>query len=254
MDFILSKHILSVIYPLVLCLWVAILSVLIAVRKKKTSLVFLFASFALFLITSTPAFSAYLLSSLERQYLPVPIAESPTADAIVVLGGSVAPMNHPRVEVELTDASDRILHAARLYRENKAPILVTTGGAVNSMPEAHTMSLLLQEWGVPASAILTETESLNTYRNAINTKVLLDERGLMRVLLVTSATHMPRALATFHSVGINAIPSPTDYGVVDKDDFSLLDFLPEVDAFRGTLRALNEYLGILAYRLRGWIK
>ena len=79
---------------------------------------------------------------------------------------------------------------------------------------------LLVEWGVPSTAILIETKSLNTYQNAINVKPILESHNINNVLLVTSAIHMPRALATFQSVGINAIPSPTDYKTLDRNDFS----------------------------------
>ena len=69
-----------------------------------------------------------MVASLEQKFLPVPVHKSPQADAIVVLGGSVAIPDSPRLEVELTGTSDRILHAARLYRAGKAPLVVATGG------------------------------------------------------------------------------------------------------------------------------
>ena len=204
------------------------------------------------------AFSSYLVASLERRFLPVPIAESPSADAIVVLGGCVGAADYPRIEVDLTDASDRVLHAARLYRAGKAPIIIATGGAIgwlgSKTPEARSISRLLQEWGVPASAIVIESGSLNTYQNAENTKRLLERRGLKSILLVTSAMHMPRALATFRAAGINAIPSPTDYEVIDREELTILDFLPDAEALADTTKAVKEYLGLVVYRWRGWIK
>lgn len=200
-----------------------------------------------------PAFSSYLVKSLERSFLPVPVGESPSADAIVVLGGCVGAADYPRVEVDLTDASDRVLHAARLYHAGKAPIIIATGGAIrwlgSKTPEASSISRLLQEWGVPASAIVIETGSLNTYQNAVNTKRLLDRRGLGNVLLVTSAMHMPRALATFRTAGIDAIPSPTDYEVIDREEFTIMDFLPDAEALADTTRAIKEYLGLVVYRI-----
>lgn len=204
-----------------------------------------------------PAFSSYLVASLERRFLPIPVAESPSADAIVILGGCVGAADYPRVEVDLTDASDRVLQAARLYRAGKAPIVIATGGMIkwirSKMPEAHSISHLLQEWGVPASAIIMETGSQNTYQNAVNTKRLLDGQGLKTVLLVTSAMHMPRALATFRTAGIKAISSPTDYGATDREEFTILDFLPDAGALANNTRAIKEYIGVVVYRWRGWI-
>ena len=153
----LSKLLPQLIYPLALCLWLAISSGLLFFRRKKTAVGLLFVSVGILWISSMPAFSSYLVKSLERSFLPVPVAESPSADAIVVLGGCVGAADYPRVEVDLTNASDRVLHAARLYRAGKAPIVIATGGAIRRLgsktPEACSISRLLQEWGVPASAI-----------------------------------------------------------------------------------------------------
>jgi uncharacterized SAM-binding protein YcdF (DUF218 family) len=125
---------------------------------------------------------------------------------------------------------------------------------MDSQSEAYVMKAQLTEWGVPEKNIVIETESLNTYRNAVNSKPLLEKQGVKRVLLVTSAIHMPRALATFQTLGINAIPSPTDYLEVDRKKYEIKDFLPDIDGLGKTSLAVKEYLGLLAYRWRGWIK
>jgi uncharacterized SAM-binding protein YcdF (DUF218 family) len=226
--------------------------------RKKLGVTLLFLTVALLWVSSTSAVSSYLIASLERQYLPIPVSKSPKADAIVILGGGVGAAESPRIEVDLTDASDRILHAARLYKAGKAPLIIATGGANawlgNKTPEAFTMDKLLREWGIPKNAIVTEQKSLNTYQNAVNTKRLLKQKNLKTVLLVTSASHMPRALATFRSAGIDAIPSPTDYKIVNQEKFVVLSLLPDIGALGGTAQALKEYLGLVVYRWRGWIR
>ena len=141
-----------------------------------------------------------------------------------------------------------------LYRYQKAPVVIAVGGAEIDEPESYAIRDLLVDWGVPSTAILIETKSLNTYQNAINVKPILEAHNLNKILLVTSAIHMPRALATFYAAGINVIPSPADFKTFDDDTVYFKAFLPDIDAFRGTLKALNEYLGILAYRHRGWIE
>ena len=253
MDLILSKYTLQYIYPLTLFLWLVILAVLIR-YQKKSSLWFLFVTFGIYCIFSTPIVSSHMVSSLEQRFLPVPIDKSPTADAIVVLGGSLAGPGSPRIDIELTGSSDRILHAARLYRARKAPIVIAAGGAEDTKPEAYAMKALLAEWGVPKKNIIIEIKSLNTYRNAVNSKPLLDKRKVKSILLVTSAIHMSRALATFRALGINAIPSPTDYMETDRKKYEIKDFLPNLDALGDTSLAIKEYLGMMAYRWRGWIK
>ena len=80
----------------------------------------------------------------------------------------------------------------------------------------------------------------------------LKNRHLGRVLLVTTAFHMPRALGTFHGVGIEAIPSPSSISA-EMAQPRLLNWIPSLDGL-GTMQSLvHEKLGIFVYRMRGWI-
>ena len=137
---------------------------------------------------STPIFADYLGLMLEGQYPPVAVEETPTADVIVVLGGAVAGAAPPRITVDLSDAADRVLHAARLYRAGKAPIVLVSGGSIpwlgSEIPEAGSIQTLLEEWGVPGApgaSIIAEAASRNTYENAVFTRQVLAEHGLQRV-------------------------------------------------------------------------
>ena len=102
-----------------------------------------------------------------------------------------------------------------------------------------------------ASAVLLETDSATTRGNAVYTAQLLEDRGLERVLLVTSALHMERALATFRAAGVEAWPAPTDFEVEPLPP-DLLRWLPDAQALADSTRALKEYLGLWVYRWRGW--
>lgn len=115
--------------------------------------------------------------------------------------------------------------------------------------------------GVPATAILQDTESLNTYQNAVNVQQILAAKGLQRILLVTSAMHMPRSLLIFQHQGLDPIAAPTDFLYTDADralwrtepQALLLNCLPDAEALAKTTRALKEYLGIAVYRGLGWL-
>ncbi len=257
MSFFISKLLPQLIYPVSLTIWLSIFSGLFAWRgHKRLAGIALFLSIALLWVSSMRVTADYLSISLERKYLPVPIESSPVADAILVLGGGVATAEPPRLAPDLDKASDRVLHAARLYKAGKAPVVIVSGGGIAwqgaTKPIAIPMKIILQECGVPATAIIMETKSLNTYQNVVETKRILEKEG--RVLLITSAWHMPRALATFRSAGINAIPSPTDFEAIELEQRTILDWLPEVKALERTTRIIKEYMGIAVYRWRGWIK
>ena len=152
-----------------------------------------------------------LVHSLESQYSGA--ADPASAPAVVVLGGGTLPATPPRTAVELGGAGDRLLEAARLYRAGKAPRIVVSGGRIGwsrtHSPESTDMAEVLEFLGVPRAAILQEPRSRNTYENAIETRRLLAAEGIDRVLLVTSALHMPRAVALFRGAGFDVgFPHP----------------------------------------------
>ncbi|HEY9296971.1 MAG TPA: YdcF family protein [Phormidium sp.] len=108
--------------------------------------------------------------------------------------------------------------------------------------------------------MLEDPTSLNTHENAVNVRKILDSQGIeRRVLLVTSAIHMPRSLAIFKRQGINAIAAPTDFITIEQEpeeitwQGTLLNIIPDAGRLAYTTRALKEYVGILIYRLRGWL-
>jgi uncharacterized SAM-binding protein YcdF (DUF218 family) len=207
-------------------------------------------------IPSTPVFSSWLQGTLEARFPPTPVDSVPTADAIVMLGGAVGTPRPPRVYPDLNDASDRVWHAARLYRAGKAPLVIASGGTMpwkdQRYREAPIMQTLLTSWGVPADSVLLESSSANTYQNATYTAELVAKRGFDRVLLVTSALHVRRALATFRSADVPTIPAATDYQVVEAEE-TMLDVAPDAGALAGSTAAIREYVGYLVYEWRGWI-
>jgi uncharacterized SAM-binding protein YcdF (DUF218 family) len=117
--------------------------------------------------------------------------------------------------VDLTDAGDLVWYGANLYRAGKAPKIIVSGGRIDwkgsGSPESEDLTKLLVRMGVPQADIIPEANSFNTRDNAVNIQKILTERGFKSILLVTSAMHMPRSLAIFHRLGINATAAPTDY-------------------------------------------
>jgi len=207
---------------------------------------------------STPQVADALARGLESQVEARPVEEAAEADAIVVLGGGLGPALPPRLGPDLDEAADRVLHAARLYRAGKAPLVVATGGYApwtgDAPPESESTADLLVEWGVPRESILVETGSRDTHENVVQVAKLLDEHHARRILLVTSAMHMPRALAVFERTGLVVIPSPTDFQAVTGSHETILDWVPRADALDVSARALHEHIGRIWYHLHGWTR
>ncbi len=208
-------------------------------------------------LAATPWISYGLKFRLESRSRGVTAEALPNADAIVVLGGTLTPPASPGSDANLSAAADRLVFGARLYRLGKSPIILISGGnaagAGTMQAESIHAAALMRSWGIPADAILTETESVNTYENAVFTKLMLNQYDLKTVLLVTSALHMPRALATFETAGIETTPAATDFETSVPVASGLAAWIADPAALEGTTRALKEYIGRLVYRQRGWI-
>jgi uncharacterized SAM-binding protein YcdF (DUF218 family) len=257
MFLLLSKIIPVFVYPLGLSL--LLLGVAAALRRRAAwTRALCFSAFLLLFLFSSSTVSQLLLRSLEKQYPQLPMESIPQAEAIVVLGGSTSrsPAS-PDQAPELDSASDRLLYAARLFRAGKAPLILFSGGAVpflTSRPggsEAEAATQLLKEWAVPGQAILLEDKSRNTRENALFSRPILQSRRISLILLVTSASHMPRASAVFRKVGFQVIPAPADFQTGD-DEGLLPRILPDAGSLANSELALKEWLGLIVYRLRGW--
>lgn len=208
-------------------------------------------------IASAPAFADWALGALERQYPPQPVEALAPHDVAIVLGGALAAPVPPRVTVDLVSTSDRVLQAARLYRAGKVGRILVTGGNLpwetKSKPEAELIKELLVEWGVPPSAIETAGASRNTYENALEIRDMFAQRRFASALLVTSASHMPRALAVFRHAGVPVDPATTDIVVVRRGVWTLLQCLPDAAALQRTTEAMRERIGVIVYHARGYL-
>lgn len=127
------------------------------------------------------------------------------ADAIIVLG---AAQFNGRPSNVLTARLD---HAADLYQQGLAPLIVVTGGRQGNDPdtEASVSAAYLESKGVPGGAIERETTSTNSYDELAATARFLHERGITNVLLVSDPFHAYRIGAIADKVGLDAHVSPT---------------------------------------------
>lgn len=258
----LSKLLPLFVYPLGLACVLLAIAILLRRRRGQTALLI---GILLVLWLGGNRWVEYgLVHSLESRHpAPTPL---PSAPVIVVLGGGTRAGDPPRPFSEISEAGDRLLYAALLYKQGKAPHILVTGGSIEwrgpGDAEAKDMVAVLTLTGVPEEAIWVEPESRNTYENALFTRQMLAERGIDAILLVTSARHMPRSLRLFERQGFTVIPAPTDYltsdadwaGLISSDPRNqLIQLLPDAEYLYWTSDALKEYLGILIYSLRGWM-
>ncbi|GAP11004.1 uncharacterized conserved protein [Bellilinea caldifistulae] len=260
----LSKFLPLLIYPLGLACLLILLSLLLRVSPVWQKRLVVLALVLLWL--GGNRWVAYSLTyTLERKIHPP--AELPPADVILVLGGGTESSDAPRSGVEVNGAGDRVIHAVRLYRQGIAPYILLSGGNIEWLSARTTtpaleMRELMLFMGVPDSVLILQDQSQNTAEDVFYSTQILRERGFDKVILVTSAQHMPRAVYLFREQGIDVIPSPADYSITDAEWRSLwqanfpaqiINVLPNAGYLSMTTTSLKEYLGMLVNSLRNLI-
>ena len=202
-----------------------------------------------------PMVAHTLTYQLEKQYPAKVVDQLPQADAIVLLGGALSGSNPPeRPNFDLGSAADRVWYAATLYLAGKVPLVLVSGGnqpGVTGMQvEADAIRSMLLTLGVPTSAIRLEGLSRNTIENAQHTLELIEAVSAQRLLLVTSAMHMPRALKIFRIAlrgsNIQVVPASTDVEGLPHTLHPVGRWLPDANAFALSSRAIKEYQGLIA--------
>ncbi len=210
---------------------------------------------ALLYTSSTPLVATLLARSLEVQTEVLLPEEAPQADAIVVLGGGQQghltesgkawPFTH--------HAGDRLETGLRAFQLGRAPLLVLGGGTLDLPGQPLVGDYLRSQAearGVPADRIVTVGAARYTTDESMQMAQLMHDRGVKRVLLCTSASHMPRARLIMERLGFGVTPMPCDFdtrGAAER--FSPLLLVPRGGALSLTENCLKEWLGLGAVRL-----
>lgn len=248
--FIVSKFAIALISPLGSALFGSTLALILGLFGRRRLAFTLCVLSVIWLgFWSLPISSYWVRGYLENQYPPVNVEAMPTVGAIVILGGGVSPLNYGERYPNLGAASDREWHAARLFHAGKAPLIILSGGHdpnYSATPSAEAMRRVLVALDVPNEDLLLEESSRNTSQNAQYTASILGDRGIDRVLLVTSALHMPRSVPLFEQEGLEVVPAATDHEVRPLPAWRL--WLPDTNALDGSSRAIKEVVGRLVGR------
>jgi uncharacterized SAM-binding protein YcdF (DUF218 family) len=171
-----------------------------------------------------------------------------TYDVVIVLGGLVTVQGDKKAR-EFNEGVDRLLAAYDIIRhEGTRYVLVTS-----SAEETSVLSGQLADWGVPTDRIVVEDRSRNTRENAVNSAAIIRARGWSRILLVTSAMHMPRAAGCFRAVGLSFDTLPVDHLAQDPAQVrARLD--PRADELSRSTAAIREAVGRVIYQAIGYAR
>ncbi|MGV8049077.1 MAG: YdcF family protein [Anaerolineaceae bacterium] len=258
----LSKLLPQFVYPAGLAALLLFISLFQIKKKPKKAIWLVIVALLLIAVGGNAYFSAYLTRSMEWRYMPP--TEEIQADVIVVLGGGTESPDSPRQMVEVNGAGDRVLYAAKLYNEGAAPVIILSGGNLEfsearGYTPAEEMRAMMITLGIPEKALILQDQSQNTEEDALYTKAILTERGFKKIILVTSAAHMDRAVMNFRDSDLEIIPAPTDYSITQQSwdnlmrwDWKtvLLNLVPSSNSLNQTSSILHEYLGIMVCRVK----
>jgi uncharacterized SAM-binding protein YcdF (DUF218 family) len=226
----------------ILLLALGVIAILLGRRRAGVALVAI--GLAALYAFSIPAFSSLLARAIQQ--VPPVTAEAiinSDAQAIVVLsaGYTRAGLDYG---VRTLDGLtlQRVRFAARIYRMHQLPILVSGGRTVYlpTPPLAELMrGALEQEFNVPVRWV--ENQSRDTMENAEFSSQILQSADVQRIILVTHAMHMPRAMAKFQARGLQVLPAPTDFAA--RDGVESADFIPRLSSLEESYYAIYEFLG-----------
>ncbi len=245
----LNKIVWAMVSPLVLGMLLVVAGIVFAcLKRRKTCVGVLVAAVTWLWVWSMPLVAEALGASLEAEFAEVPVEQLPQADAIILLGGGMNSATNVYAYPNLCSAADRVWHAARIFKAGKAPLIVPSGTGSDRCEVPFLMDL-----GVPREAIRAEAESRNTEENAKFVAELLKGRERPKVLLVTSAWHMRRALLMYrrYAPDLVIVPAPSDYEstVRRAQPFTGGDICPDYYALEESGTAWKEIMGYWWYKL-----
>jgi uncharacterized SAM-binding protein YcdF (DUF218 family) len=177
-----------------------------------------------------------------------------TYDVVVLLGGIVEDRSSRMSGMtSYNEHAERLLATFDLLRTGHATHAILSSGSApdTTVAEARVLASQLEAWGIERSRLLVEDRARNTRENAVFSKEIIDAHHFKRVLIVTSAAHMPRSVDCFHKVGLDVDTLPVDYHSYDPDQ-ARGSWLPRADKLADSVAALRELSGRLVYRIVGY--
>jgi uncharacterized SAM-binding protein YcdF (DUF218 family) len=260
--FLFKKIVSRFLFPIPLCLEVLLIGLLLLwfTRKQKAGRIVVTLAGVLLFFFGNHLFSGTLLTPLESTYPPLftaPEARAPVglreAKFIVVLASGFSQEPDRPITVQLDESSiARLVEGVRLSKVLNCCKLVLSGGpgpdSVSS--EAQDMAQLAQDLGVGRQEMILDTNSRDTEDEARHVAPIV---GQQPFILVTEASHMPRAMALFMKHGTRPIADPVDFRTAPSQAITPDEFFPGAGALGGSERAVYEYLGLAWEKILGKI-
>jgi len=232
--------------------------IVLALRQRARAVAgALIGVFAVYYLAATWPLGSLLVDALERQAPAADKAVRPDgASAIVVLAGAASDAPPERAELN-GPGWRRLWRGVELFweLEGRVPLIFSGGAPRGALARPGDLARRYAlRFGIPADDFWLEGQSRTTYESGLAVRALLDEkfpgRRTHRILLVTSAWHMPRAVPSFARLAMEVVPVPCDFRS-GAQRFGVRTLVPTYEALATSSFALREWIGLAVYRLRG---
>ncbi|MCU4176597.1 YdcF family protein [Carboxylicivirga sp. N1Y90] len=225
-------------------------------KKANYKKVLRFSAFAIFLLFSNTALFNWTITKWEGPMENTQV-EISKASNIVILGG-YSSINSKSNKILFFQSVDRLLQALPIYHQNPGSKIILSGGSAEIMfeetPEATYLKDYLVSINIPEKDIFVESHSRNTNENAIHTKQVLSSiNSNLDVILITSAFHMRRAKMCFEKTGIKVTPYYSHFLQHTNQLKPGEYFIPSLATLNQWPLLLKEWLGLLMYKINGYI-
>lgn len=253
----LSKTLDLFLSPLTWALGLSLAAVLLGRRRPRAAGAAALLSVAVLWFFAAEPVASFLFRRAEAT-APKTFDPGVVYDAVIVLGGSLdLDATQQAGAPELNAAGERFLRGLELLRDGKARNVLLSAGTPDRRPgalaEAPVFARELERLGIAPERIVAEARSRNTRENAVESARIVRERGWKRLVLVTSAFHMDRALGCFRAVGLTPDALPVDYRSYDPSRRSG-SWAPRSGTLAASTDALHELFGRAVYRAVGYAK
>lgn len=237
------KHVLeALLNPLCIVLFLMFLAILLPSRSLWV------IAFFLLLLISCGWLPQLATEHLEQHYPRITQIDKQIHWIVVLSGGEANNSELPAETVLHAASIKRLLEGIRLLRQNPdARLLLSGGGYLNETPEAVRMQELSSWFAIPTERIVLETRSKDTAEQVQEIKSILQDEPFY---LVTSAVHMPRAMALSREVGLKPIAAPSDYTLYWQDEKWQKRYIPNPHNMVYLSIAWHEYLGMAWMKLK----
>lgn len=253
--FIASKILALITQPLAWVIALLMLALCLPVSKIKMLKRVLAVALSILLLMGWEPLPDFFVRQLERQYLEVSAdADWSSYAGVVVLGGALDAgyVAQAHTQPVLNGAAERMTGAVTLLQRSPHLQMVFTGGegALFGVgpTESERAKVFFNSLGLRGTQLQFEDKSRNTYENAIFTAQLDGIDKTQRWLLLTSAWHMPRSMATFEKAGWNVQAYPVDFRTGNQTPWTAYSLRSGVDSWQ---LLLHEWVGRVAYGLAG---